>query len=252
MGVDVIPGATGDLAGGRGPEDATLPIASYLWTISVIEGRRGPPTRELSWGTAKPDGVIGVSDFPSEVDFDVGNTSKDCGRPRETAVGVPGIRFAADTCFTWELGERRLGDLLGDRGTSSVPERAACRCCGELAVSFAAEGTAMDRLLGGFVTVSGASGFGSASLRRSLVWTTPPPHRSTKSCTELCLLLCLRPDAFSTDFDALKPTTSSGLSSSLDDIFPSRGDSNGGCILQSSEEEDRWNVERFAYPVSES
>ena len=110
----------------------------------------------------------------------------------------------------------------------------------------------MDRLLGGFNAESwgrSVDGFGTTSFRRSLVWTTPPPHMSTRSCTELCLPLCLGPDAFSTDLDALNPTTSSGLSSSLEDIFPSREDPNVGCVLRSSEEEDRSKEERAADPV---
>jgi len=221
----------------------------------VIDGRREPPTREPSWGTDRAGGVAGVSNFPSEVDFDVGNTNNDCGRPREVAVGVLGVGFTADICFMWEFGERRFGDLLGDRDTSIAPERAGCRCCGEVVPNFMAEGIAMDRLLGGFATEScggSVDGFGSESFRRSLVWTTPPPHRSTKSCTELCLPLCLGPDFFSTDFDTLNPTASSGLSSSLEDIFPSREDSNVGCVFRSSEEADRSNEGRVADPVAES
>lgn len=97
--VDVIPGATADLGRGREPGDETLPMASYLWTISVIDGRRVPPTREPLWGTDRPEGVAGVSNFPSEVDFAIGNTSRDCGRPREAAVGVPEAEFTADICF---------------------------------------------------------------------------------------------------------------------------------------------------------
>ena len=95
--------------------------------MSVIDDRRGALTREPSWGTDRPEGVTGVSNFPPEVDFDIGNANKDCGRPREAAVGVPEGEFTADICFTWEFGERRLGDLLGDRGASIAPECVACR-----------------------------------------------------------------------------------------------------------------------------
>lgn len=222
--------------------------------MSVIDGRRAPPAREPSCGTDRPEGVTGVSNFPSEVDFDIGNTTKDCGRPREAAVGVPGVEFTADICFMWEFGERRFGDLLGDRGTSIAPEFAACRCCGEAVLNFVAEGRAMDRLLCGFITESlgrSVDGFEIASFRLSLVWTTPPPHRSTKSYTELCLPLCLGPGVFSADLDTVNPTASSGVSSSLEDILPSRGDSNVGCAFQSSEE-GRSREERVADSVSES
>lgn len=85
-----------------GPGPLTLPpIASKRWTMSVIEVRRAPCLRELSSGTDRPVGFDGVSVFPSEVDFDIGKTSIDCGLARKDETGVlpdEGV-FAADACF---------------------------------------------------------------------------------------------------------------------------------------------------------
>lgn len=91
----------GITTGRPGPGPLTFPpIASKRWTMSVIEVRRTPCLRGLSSGTDRPVGFGGVSVFPSEVDFDIGKASIDCGLTREDEGVLPdeGV-FAPDACF---------------------------------------------------------------------------------------------------------------------------------------------------------
>jgi len=145
----------GIITGEPGFEPLTLPpIASKRWTMSVIEVRRRPCLRGLSSGTDRLVGFDGVSVFPSEVDFDIGKASIDCGLAREDETGVlpdEGV-FVLDACFVW--GKGRLGDRLGERRWEALSS-GGCDCIrGDVGLGLAIEEMAIDLLFCSFTPKS--------------------------------------------------------------------------------------------------
>lgn len=232
------PDGLGRVKGGPCPVAFTFAlIASYRCTISVMDVRRDPFFRNPSCGTLNPVGVLGVSDFPSETGFDTGNSKRDWGRVWDNVGAGDAVEAKVDIRLTCDTGERRPDVLLGGRGASTAPpsDERACAHCG--VPSVVASGAIIERVFDECVTRSllGLRTAGScvASFTLSLVCTTPPPQRSTRSCTELCLPLRFRTELlpFSASLPGITPAASSGLSTSLEDFASCALSGNEYCQL---------------------
>lgn len=237
------------------PLGIELPIASYRCTMLDIELRRVPlRERGVSGGesaccandaAASLDEGIPIS-AGVDLDAETGAMNIDAGRDRPVGVGGSGVAaggigsrrdppvgcWAEEACFAC-----LLGDAGGPMGCGD-DDRGLFASGGGFIVD---AGTMTELRLPGAVAEARSVGL--------LLFSTPPPHKSTRSWTELCrpLLRVLRlrwPSAGGTMAEPLKcippfeatfsssfvfspippcgtyPFTSSGSSSPLDDIEP--------------------------------
>lgn len=158
-------------------------------------GLRGAPGGDSAacWAKAAAAAVDEGTSISADLDAEMGDMSIDCGRERpiggseavgEVAGGGIGRRRepgCEDGCFVCLLGEGR-GRSKGIEGSEAVTS------CGEDERDLFVTG-------GGFIVDPEVDKiielllFGAVAVVGLLAFSRPPPHKSTSSCTELCLPL---------------------------------------------------------------
>jgi hypothetical protein len=230
-----------EITGGPDPNPGALvfpPIASYRWTISDIEVRRvfargfgssggdKPPESSAEERSADGGAETSLLDFEGKTNMDWGRErpdTGDLGPPDdgclrcwlEPVVGRRLLRPESRGEDSADWGDADLGfDFVEDNG--KIADRRFWPFIVASALWEAVAETALARI-----------GSRSFSLGPATA-PTPPPHKSTKSWTELCLpfLLVLLVSSFSLAVAGVYPLASSGPSSALD------GDSTSFCFAE--------------------